>query len=453
MQPAIPPWHRAYTDFLCGIPLPTSRHVITGWARRPGCLIPERGGSAGGERYRESAGRGSASVRWCPASGRQSALECVEPVGKFSCGGLVGYGAPDVGREAGDLADGDEGVESRPIADVPAVGVGQRVELGGTWMAEAAMGVMRLSEIPLPWPDRHVIPVAEDDLPIGQPHQIVAVRVAMDEPPRVRIGEVCPVLSKLGDPAGKPPQVGVEDGVRGAVNSSGHAPERVGERVRWMWGQRLVMQLAKQVAQVCGRRSRFGHSGQVAPEGDDTSLLHDWLVVDVGGDGARESARGQPPGGVNGGGDALQGVGVGGDPDEDVAVRDHEQRVAVQSDELGVGYRKVATGSGRGQYAAHLAFQVVCHQVRRSTVLDAARIGRAASRNSRTAGSRAWSPSACRSSEMRSRTRCESSPAARSEEHTSELQSPVHLVCRLLLEKKKKKTKQLYVHKKQTQKT
>src|SRR6266487_6376559 len=32
-------------------------------------------------------------------------------------------------------------------------------------------------------------------------------------------------------------------------------------------------------------------------------------------------------------------------------------------------------------------------------------------------------------------------PAARSEEHTSELQSPVHLVCRLLLEKKKKKKK------------
>src|SRR4051794_41740065 len=30
----------------------------------------------------------------------------------------------------------------------------------------------------------------------------------------------------------------------------------------------------------------------------------------------------------------------------------------------------------------------------------------------------------------------------RSEEHTSELQSPVHLVCRLLLEKKKNKTKQ-----------
>src|SRR4051794_41503612 len=31
----------------------------------------------------------------------------------------------------------------------------------------------------------------------------------------------------------------------------------------------------------------------------------------------------------------------------------------------------------------------------------------------------------------------------RSEEHTSELQSPVHLVCRLLLEKKKKKKTRL----------
>src|SRR5437763_10981197 len=30
----------------------------------------------------------------------------------------------------------------------------------------------------------------------------------------------------------------------------------------------------------------------------------------------------------------------------------------------------------------------------------------------------------------------------RSEEHTSELQSPMYLVCRLLLEKKKKRTKQ-----------
>src|SRR5438876_7441504 len=34
-------------------------------------------------------------------------------------------------------------------------------------------------------------------------------------------------------------------------------------------------------------------------------------------------------------------------------------------------------------------------------------------------------------------------PEPRSEEHTSELQSPVHLVCRLLLEKKKKYDKHI----------
>src|SRR5690348_17683832 len=36
--------------------------------------------------------------------------------------------------------------------------------------------------------------------------------------------------------------------------------------------------------------------------------------------------------------------------------------------------------------------------------------------------------------------RSKSGQEQRSEEHTSELQSPVHLVCRLLLEKKKKTT-------------
>src|SRR5258708_19837113 len=37
-------------------------------------------------------------------------------------------------------------------------------------------------------------------------------------------------------------------------------------------------------------------------------------------------------------------------------------------------------------------------------------------------------------------------PVARSEEHTSELQSPDHLVCRLLLEKKKDSTTNLSLH-------
>src|SRR5258708_24049975 len=40
---------------------------------------------------------------------------------------------------------------------------------------------------------------------------------------------------------------------------------------------------------------------------------------------------------------------------------------------------------------------------------------------------------------------CSGGIAVRSEEHTSELQSPDHLVCRLLLEKKNKKNKHLHV--------
>src|SRR6266487_4842532 len=39
----------------------------------------------------------------------------------------------------------------------------------------------------------------------------------------------------------------------------------------------------------------------------------------------------------------------------------------------------------------------------------------------------------------------------RSEEHTSELQSPVHLVCRLLLEKKKKNKKHIHTDTKKKQ--
>src|SRR2546426_12590192 len=56
-----------------------------------------------------------------------------------------------------------------------------------------------------------------------------------------------------------------------------------------------------------------------------------------------------------------------------------------------------------------------------------------------------WTPtSSTSSSRGRSSKRCRSrdgsqdTPSPRSEEHTSELQSPCNLVCRLLLEKKKK---------------
>src|SRR2546426_2175124 len=49
------------------------------------------------------------------------------------------------------------------------------------------------------------------------------------------------------------------------------------------------------------------------------------------------------------------------------------------------------------------------------------------------------------SSEVRKR-KTVSKRAARSEEHTSELQSPCNLVCRLLLEKKKKQDKNKHQH-------
>src|SRR6266487_2359324 len=42
-------------------------------------------------------------------------------------------------------------------------------------------------------------------------------------------------------------------------------------------------------------------------------------------------------------------------------------------------------------------------------------------------------------------------PIDRSEEHTSELQSPVHLVCRLLLEKKKKQNNSIFPIKEKNQ--
>src|SRR2546426_6163937 len=44
------------------------------------------------------------------------------------------------------------------------------------------------------------------------------------------------------------------------------------------------------------------------------------------------------------------------------------------------------------------------------------------------------------------RARCRAKAERRSEEHTSELQSPCNLVCRLLLEKKKKETVMIRVY-------
>src|SRR5258708_10230901 len=67
----------------------------------------------------------------------------------------------------------------------------------------------------------------------------------------------------------------------------------------------------------------------------------------------------------------------------------------------------------------------------------------AAPSRSRSAARR-HGPCACGSAPRRSRTK----DRCRSEEHTSELQSPDHLVCRLLLEKKKKQKELIVYHEK-----
>src|SRR5436309_13670854 len=57
-----------------------------------------------------------------------------------------------------------------------------------------------------------------------------------------------------------------------------------------------------------------------------------------------------------------------------------------------------------------------------------------------SASTRRWNrPGSTRRCSLLTTTRATPSPGARSEEHTSELQSRENLVCRLLLEKKKKK--------------
>src|SRR2546422_6809842 len=74
-------------------------------------------------------------------------------------------------------------------------------------------------------------------------------------------------------------------------------------------------------------------------------------------------------------------------------------------------------------------------------------------RSWRARGSSAGTKVAGTRVENRRRRDAQSAHRARSEEHTSELQSRLHLVCRLLLEKKKKNTELSKVPRKQTSKT
>src|SRR5690348_8339388 len=95
-------------------------------------------------------------------------------------------------------------------------------------------------------------------------------------------------------------------------------------------------------------------------------------------------------------------------------------------DVFGLDFAEVARALGRGEPA--------CRQLatRARTHIEAGRPRFAASRE---AGDR------LAAAFQRANAAGDMQALTRSEEHTSELQSPVHLVCRLLLEKKKKKVK------------
>src|SRR5256885_5545691 len=80
-----------------------------------------------------------------------------------------------------------------------------------------------------------------------------------------------------------------------------------------------------------------------------------------------------------------------------------------------------------------------------SATVDSVRLAATGPSGSRSANRRLTMMGAVAYPRVASRTRAAPS-SSRSEEHTSELQSPCNLVCRLLLEKKKKNTSTLPSH-------
>src|SRR5690348_17918072 len=86
-------------------------------------------------------------------------------------------------------------------------------------------------------------------------------------------------------------------------------------------------------------------------------------------------------------------------------------------------------------------YTTLFRSARSTSVVASAKVSRAGFRLSINGQIVAATPTAPTAVAVKIRKSRRVSPACapRSEEHTSELQSPVHLVCRLLLEKKKKK--------------
>src|SRR5438876_11681659 len=103
-------------------------------------------------------------------------------------------------------------------------------------------------------------------------------------------------------------------------------------------------------------------------------------------------------------------------------------------------------------YLSSLFFFLMIRRPPSSTLFPYTTLFRSGSATASARSARAWSLEGvggfCDNSRLRSgRGAARKRTRLRSEEHTSELQSPVHLVCRLLLEKKKKKrTEKIHKH-------
>src|SRR5438876_5820632 len=86
-----------------------------------------------------------------------------------------------------------------------------------------------------------------------------------------------------------------------------------------------------------------------------------------------------------------------------------------------------------------IIFFLMLRRPPRSTLFPYTTLFRSLHCDARAAGGNARGVRRARPRQRYARARRPRPSPSRSEEHTSELQSPVHLVCRLLLEKKKKR--------------
>lgn len=154
-------------------------------------------------------------------------VEGGEAVGHLGPYRLLGGGAADVGAQSADLSDAQQCFESVPVADVPAVGGGELLDLLIGVPGEAAVHVVDLDEIPLARADRRMVPIARQYPSTGQRKKVVGVGVRMDQPRRVWEVQPGPVVAQPPDPLQQPCPVGSGHRIGVVFDGGRHPGERV----------------------------------------------------------------------------------------------------------------------------------------------------------------------------------------------------------------------------------